>query len=75
MTDKVSGKRRGFVFVEFTTDEAADKATVETFHTIDDVQVCSVWCVCNYTFVQKSPSHKEHLFSINYHIRINFWGK
>ena len=40
MTDKGTGKRRGFVFVEFTTDEAADKATVETFHTIDDVQVC-----------------------------------
>lgn len=42
MTDKATQKRRGFVFVEFTTDEAADKATVETFHTIDDVQVHSV---------------------------------
>ena len=40
VTDKATQKRRGFVFVEFTTDEAADKATVETFHTIDDVQVC-----------------------------------
>lgn len=39
VTDKATQKRRGFVFVEFTSDEAADKATVETFHTIDDVQI------------------------------------
>ena len=50
MTDKATQKRRGFVFVEFTTDGAADKATVETFHTIDDIQVCvharARVCVC-----------------------------
>ena len=45
MTDKATQKRRGFVFVEFTTDGAADKATVETFHTIDDIQVCVCACV------------------------------
>jgi len=43
VTDKATQKRRGFVFVEFTSDEAADKATVETFHTIDEVQVYNIY--------------------------------
>ena len=39
MTEKGSQKRRGFCFVTFTTEEAVDKCTEQTFHTLGEAQV------------------------------------
>ena len=40
MTEKGNARRRGFVFVTYTTEDAVDRITEVSFHTIEGSQVC-----------------------------------
>lgn len=42
VTEKGQDRRRGFVFVTYTTEEAVDKITQIQFHTIQDTKVRSL---------------------------------
>ena len=39
VTDKGTTRRRGFVFVTYTTEDAVDKITEISFHTIEGAKV------------------------------------
>lgn len=39
VTDKVTKKRRGFIFVTYMSEDSVDKCTEQTFHTVKDTQV------------------------------------
>lgn len=39
MTDKLTKKRRGFIFITFISEDSVDKCTDQTFHQIDVTQV------------------------------------
>ena len=58
VTDKVTKKRRGFCFVTYISEDSVDKCTEQTFHNIEDTQVCQQlgadYSVLLYT-VQCSP--------------------
>ena len=41
MTDKVTKKRRGFIFVTYESEDSVDKCTEQTFHNVEDTQVSS----------------------------------
>ena len=41
MTDKVTKKRRGFIFVTYESEDSVDKCTEQTFHTVQETQVSS----------------------------------
>ena len=42
MTDKVTKKRRGFIFVTYESEDSVDKCTEQTFHNVEDTQVSSL---------------------------------
>ena len=39
MTDKVTKKRRGFIFVTYESEDSVDKCTEQTFHNVEGTQV------------------------------------
>ncbi len=39
VTDKVTKKRRGFIFVTYESEDSVDKCTEQTFHNVEGTQV------------------------------------
>ena len=40
MTDRDTGRRRGFIFVTFLKEESVERVIEKKFHKIDDATVC-----------------------------------
>ena len=42
VTEKLTKKRRGFVFVTYESEDSVDKCTEQTFHNVEGTQVSSL---------------------------------
>jgi RNA recognition motif-containing protein len=53
VTDKVTKKRRGFIFVTYESEDSVDKCTEQTFHNVEGTQVSfqlnAVYCIYSYS--------------------------